>query len=62
MAITFAIGPWHSFQPSERVVYQSSGNRFSLAWGRGPGRGRASNQNSTAFQNFQKGSERRAKI
>ena len=37
MAITFAIGRWHSIQPSERVIPESSGNRFSLAWGEGRG-------------------------
>ena len=34
LAITFAIGPWPSFQPSERVVLGSNGNRFSLSRGR----------------------------
>jgi hypothetical protein len=35
--VTLAIGSWHSFQPSERVIHESNGNRFSLSWGRGPG-------------------------
>jgi hypothetical protein len=36
LAIVFYLGTFFS-QPSERVIHESSGNRFSLSWGRGPG-------------------------
>jgi hypothetical protein len=33
MAIASSIGPWPSFQPSERVIHESNGNRFPLSGG-----------------------------
>ena len=33
--VALAIGPWQGFQPSERVVPESNGNRFSLSRGEG---------------------------